>query len=109
MRLLTIKIQFFEIVIQYYHLFSLLLLILTSPLNPSHLVHPPISIPRSPLSENLCADKWARDLILTAPPEDEALRSYVQRHGSGSNWIALPDIRHGSFTEEVADILERKR
>lgn len=69
-----------------------------------------------------CCDRTAVKRGPWSPEEDEALRRYVQRHGSGGNWIALPkkaglkrcgkscrlrwlnylrpDIRHGGFTEE---------
>ncbi|KAL6838719.1 hypothetical protein ACP4OV_031433 [Aristida adscensionis] len=69
-----------------------------------------------------CCDKAAVKRGPWSPEEDEALRSYVLRHGSGGNWIALPkkaglkrcgkscrlrwlnylrpDIRHGGFTDE---------
>jgi len=75
-----------------------------------------------------CCDRAAVKRGPWSPEEDEALRSYVQRHGSGGNWIAMPkkaglkrcgkscrlrwlnylrpDIRHGGFTaEEDAVIL----
>ncbi|XP_066313660.1 transcription factor RAX2-like [Miscanthus floridulus] len=69
-----------------------------------------------------CCDRAAVKRGPWSPEEDEALRSYVQRHGSGGNWIAMPkkaglkrcgkscrlrwlnylrpDIRHGGFTAE---------
>ncbi|CAO2205297.1 unnamed protein product [Urochloa humidicola] len=69
-----------------------------------------------------CCDKAAVKRGPWSPEEDEALRSYVQRHGSGGNWISMPkkaglkrcgkscrlrwlnylrpDIRHGGFTDE---------
>nr|CCU64162.1 ScMYB10 protein [Saccharum hybrid cultivar Co 86032] len=69
-----------------------------------------------------CCDRAAVKQGPWSPEEDEALRSYVQRHGSGGNWIAMPkkaglkrcgkscrlrwlnylrpDIRHGGFTAE---------
>ncbi|WVZ72651.1 hypothetical protein U9M48_021074 [Paspalum notatum var. saurae] len=69
-----------------------------------------------------CCDRAAVKRGPWSPEEDEALRSYVQRHGSGGNWIAMPkkaglkrcgkscrlrwlnylrpDIRHGGFTDQ---------
>jgi len=69
-----------------------------------------------------CCDRAAVKRGPWSPEEDEALRSYVQRHGSGGNWISMPkkaglkrcgkscrlrwlnylrpDIRHGGFTNE---------
>ncbi|KAJ1282196.1 hypothetical protein BS78_03G032700 [Paspalum vaginatum] len=69
-----------------------------------------------------CCDRAAVKRGPWSPEEDEALRAYVQRHGSGGNWIAMPkkaglqrcgkscrlrwlnylrpDIRHGGFTDE---------
>ncbi|KAK3160593.1 hypothetical protein QOZ80_1BG0061640 [Eleusine coracana subsp. coracana] len=69
-----------------------------------------------------CCDRTAVKRGPWSPEEDEALRGYVQRHGTAGNWIALPkkaglkrcgkscrlrwlnylrpDIRHGGFTEE---------
>uniref|UniRef100_A0A804MYI5 Transcription factor MYB36 n=2 Tax=Zea mays TaxID=4577 RepID=A0A804MYI5_MAIZE len=69
-----------------------------------------------------CCDRAAVKRGPWSPEEDEALRSYVQRHGSGGNWITMPkkaglkrcgkscrlrwlnylrpDIRHGGFTAE---------
>ncbi|RCV25055.1 hypothetical protein SEVIR_5G134000v4 [Setaria viridis] len=69
-----------------------------------------------------CCDRAAVKRGPWSPEEDEALRSYVQRHGSGGNWISMPkkaglkrcgkscrlrwlnylrpDIRHGGFTDE---------
>jgi transcription factor MYB, plant len=37
-----------------------------------------------------CCDRTAVKRGPWSPEEDEALRSYVQRHGSVGNWIALP-------------------
>jgi hypothetical protein len=37
-----------------------------------------------------CCDRTAVKRGPWSPEEDEALRGYVQRHGSGGNWIALP-------------------
>jgi len=37
-----------------------------------------------------CCDRAAVKRGPWSPEEDEALRSYVQRHGSGGNWIAMP-------------------
>ncbi|CAL4958727.1 unnamed protein product [Urochloa decumbens] len=69
-----------------------------------------------------CCDRAAVKRGPWSPEEDEALRSYVQRHGSGGNWISMPkkaglkrcgkscrlrwlnylrpDIRHGGFTDD---------
>ncbi|RLN23924.1 transcription factor RAX2-like [Panicum miliaceum] len=69
-----------------------------------------------------CCDRAAVKRGPWSPEEDEALRSYVLRHGSGGNWISMPkkaglkrcgkscrlrwlnylrpDIRHGGFTDE---------
>ncbi|OEL28874.1 Transcription factor RAX2 [Dichanthelium oligosanthes] len=69
-----------------------------------------------------CCDRAAVKRGPWSPEEDDALRTYVQRHGSGGNWIAMPkkaglkrcgkscrlrwlnylrpDIRHGGFTDE---------
>ncbi|KAM0855650.1 hypothetical protein ACQ4PT_049623 [Festuca glaucescens] len=68
-----------------------------------------------------CCDKERVKRGPWAPEEDEQLRSYVQAHGIGGNWIALPqkaglnrcgkscrlrwlnylrpDIRHGGYTD----------
>jgi hypothetical protein len=37
-----------------------------------------------------CCDKASVKRGPWSPEEDEQLRSYVQRHGIGGNWIALP-------------------
>ncbi|KAJ7958320.1 Myb transcription factor [Quillaja saponaria] len=69
-----------------------------------------------------CCDKANVKRGPWSPDEDATLRSYVQTHGTGGNWIALPrkaglrrcgkscrlrwlnylrpDIKHGGFTEE---------
>ncbi|XXG64305.1 hypothetical protein AAC387_Pa05g2292 [Persea americana] len=69
-----------------------------------------------------CCDKANVKRGPWSPEEDTALRNYVQKHGTGGNWIALPhkaglkrcgkscrlrwlnylrpDIKHGGFTEE---------
>ncbi|XP_062208364.1 transcription factor RAX2-like [Phragmites australis] len=74
-----------------------------------------------------CCDRAAVRRGPWSPEEDEALRSYVRRHGSGGNWIAMPkkaglkrcgkscrlrwlnylrpDIRHGGFTDEEDAII----
>ncbi|XP_062182599.1 transcription factor RAX1-like [Phragmites australis] len=74
-----------------------------------------------------CCDRAAVKRGPWSPEEDEALRSYVQRHGSGGSWITLPkkaglkrcgkscrlrwlnylrpDIRHGGFTDEEDAII----
>ncbi|KAL6848627.1 hypothetical protein ACP4OV_021210 [Aristida adscensionis] len=74
-----------------------------------------------------CCDKASVKRGPWSPEEDEQLRSYVQRHGIGGNWIALPqkaglnrcgkscrlrwlnylrpDIKHGGYTEEEDRII----
>uniref|UniRef100_A0A7N0V5J6 Uncharacterized protein n=1 Tax=Kalanchoe fedtschenkoi TaxID=63787 RepID=A0A7N0V5J6_KALFE len=69
-----------------------------------------------------CCDKAKVKRGPWCPEEDEILRSYIELHGTGGNWIALPskaglkrcgkscrlrwlnylrpDIKHGAFTEE---------
>ncbi|WVZ69260.1 hypothetical protein U9M48_018073 [Paspalum notatum var. saurae] len=69
-----------------------------------------------------CCDKTSVKRGPWSPEEDELLRSYVQNHGTGGNWIALPhkaglnrcgkscrlrwlnylrpDIKHGGYTEQ---------
>ena len=37
-----------------------------------------------------CCDKTSVKRGPWSPEEDELLRSYVQNHGTGGNWIALP-------------------
>ena len=37
-----------------------------------------------------CCDRAAVKRGPWSPEEDDALRSYVQRYGSGGNWIAMP-------------------
>jgi transcription factor MYB, plant len=37
-----------------------------------------------------CCDKTSVKRGPWSPEEDEVLRSYVQNHGTGGNWIALP-------------------
>jgi len=37
-----------------------------------------------------CCDRAAVKRGPWSPEEDEALRSYVLRHGSGGNWISMP-------------------
>jgi hypothetical protein len=37
-----------------------------------------------------CCDRSAVKRGPWSPEEDEALRTYVQRHGSGGNWISMP-------------------
>ncbi|KAL4194295.1 hypothetical protein AMTRI_Chr05g58620 [Amborella trichopoda] len=74
-----------------------------------------------------CCDKANVKRGPWSPEEDNALRNYVQRYGTGGNWIALPqkaglkrcgkscrlrwlnylrpDIKHGGFTEEEDNII----
>ncbi|XP_020593402.1 transcription factor RAX2-like [Phalaenopsis equestris] len=74
-----------------------------------------------------CCDKANVKRGPWSPEEDEALRSYIQNHGSGGNWIALPkkaglkrcgkscrlrwlnylrpNIKHGCFTKEEDDLI----
>ncbi|KAH0453422.1 hypothetical protein IEQ34_017746 [Dendrobium chrysotoxum] len=74
-----------------------------------------------------CCDKANVKRGPWSPEEDAALRSYVERHGTGGNWISLPqkaglkrcgkscrlrwlnylrpDIKHGGFTEEEDKII----
>ncbi|XP_072999527.1 transcription factor RAX3-like [Typha latifolia] len=74
-----------------------------------------------------CCDKANVKRGPWSPEEDETLRNYVEKHGSGGNWIALPhksglkrcgkscrlrwlnylrpDIKHGGFTEEEDSII----
>lgn len=76
----------------------------------------------SSMGRTPCCDRAAVKRGPWSPEEDDALRSYVQRHGSGGNWITMPkkaglkrcgkscrlrwlnylrpDIRHGGFTAE---------
>ncbi|XP_008794081.2 transcription factor RAX2-like [Phoenix dactylifera] len=74
-----------------------------------------------------CCDKTNVKRGPWSPEEDMALKSYLERHGTGGNWIALPqkaglkrcgkscrlrwlnylrpDIKHGGFTEEEDNII----
>ncbi|PKA64222.1 Transcription factor RAX2 [Apostasia shenzhenica] len=74
-----------------------------------------------------CCDKANVRRGPWSPEEDSALRRYVELHGTGGNWIALPqkaglkrcgkscrlrwlnylrpDIRHGGFTDEEDDVI----
>ncbi|KAJ4820630.1 MYB transcription factor MYB17 [Rhynchospora pubera] len=74
-----------------------------------------------------CCDKANVKRGPWSPEEDETLRNYIEKHGSGGNWIALPkkaglrrcgkscrlrwlnylrpDIKHGGFTEEEDNII----
>ncbi|URD86286.1 Myb-like DNA-binding domain [Musa troglodytarum] len=74
-----------------------------------------------------CCDKAKVKRGPWSPEEDAALKSYIQCHGTGGNWIALPhkaglkrcgkscrlrwlnylrpDIKHGGFTEEEDSII----
>ncbi|XP_031479683.1 transcription factor MYB36-like [Nymphaea colorata] len=74
-----------------------------------------------------CCDKANVKRGPWSPEEDATLKNYVERYGTGGNWIALPqkaglkrcgkscrlrwlnylrpDIRHGGFTEEEDNII----
>ncbi|KAL4303617.1 hypothetical protein GQ457_10G002030 [Hibiscus cannabinus] len=74
-----------------------------------------------------CCDKANVKRGPWSPEEDATLKNYVQTHGTGGNWIALPlkaglkrcgkscrlrwlnylrpDIKHGGFTEEEDNII----
>ncbi|KAG6533353.1 transcription factor RAX3-like [Zingiber officinale] len=74
-----------------------------------------------------CCDKANVKRGPWSPEEDAALRSYIEKNGTGGNWIALPpkaglkrcgkscrlrwlnylrpDIKHGGFTEEEDNII----
>ncbi|XP_010924471.1 transcription factor RAX1-like [Elaeis guineensis] len=74
-----------------------------------------------------CCDKANVKRGPWSPDEDAVLRNYLQKHGTGGNWIALPqkaglkrcgkscrlrwlnylrpDIKHGGFTEEEDNII----
>ncbi|KAK1257330.1 Transcription factor RAX3 [Acorus gramineus] len=74
-----------------------------------------------------CCDKANVKRGPWSPEEDLALKNYLERHGTGGNWIALPqkaglkrcgkscrlrwlnylrpDIKHGGFTEEEDNII----
>nr|CAB3460781.1 unnamed protein product [Digitaria exilis] len=57
-----------------------------------------------------CCDKASVKRGPWSPEEDEQLRSYVQRHGIGGNWIALPQKAelppaHGGYTEQEDQII----
>ncbi|GMI97775.1 hypothetical protein HRI_003446800 [Hibiscus trionum] len=74
-----------------------------------------------------CCDKANVKRGPWSPDEDNALRNYLHKHGTGGNWIALPrkaglkrcgkscrlrwlnylrpDIKHGGFTEEEDNII----
>ncbi|PPD86735.1 hypothetical protein GOBAR_DD16312 [Gossypium barbadense] len=74
-----------------------------------------------------CCDKANVKRGPWSPEEDATLKNYVQSHGTGGNWIALPlkaglkrcgkscrlrwlnylrpDIKHGGFTEEEDNII----
>ncbi|CAA3018638.1 transcription factor RAX2-like [Olea europaea var. sylvestris] len=74
-----------------------------------------------------CCDKTKVKRGAWSPEEDTTLKNYVQKYGTGGNWIALPhkaglkrcgkscrlrwlnylrpDIKHGGFTEEEDNII----
>ncbi|KZV21624.1 hypothetical protein F511_17649 [Dorcoceras hygrometricum] len=74
-----------------------------------------------------CCDKTKVKRGPWSPDEDSALKNYVQKYGTGGNWIALPhkaglkrcgkscrlrwlnylrpDIKHGAFTKEEDEII----
>ncbi|KAA8523208.1 hypothetical protein F0562_009631 [Nyssa sinensis] len=74
-----------------------------------------------------CCDKSKVKRGPWSPEEDTTLKNYIERYGTGGNWIALPhkaglkrcgkscrlrwlnylrpDIRHGGFTEEEDNII----
>ncbi|XP_074588689.1 uncharacterized protein LOC141844548 [Curcuma longa] len=74
-----------------------------------------------------CCDKANVKRGPWLPEEDAVLRSYIEKHGTGGNWIALPlkaglnrcgkscrlrwlnylrpDIKHGGFTEEEDNVI----
>ncbi|XP_020572248.1 transcription factor RAX3-like [Phalaenopsis equestris] len=74
-----------------------------------------------------CCDKANVKKGPWSPEEDERLKSYIEKHGTGGNWIALPqkiglkrcgkscrlrwlnylrpNIRHGSFSDEEDNII----
>ncbi|XP_008795486.2 transcription factor RAX1-like [Phoenix dactylifera] len=74
-----------------------------------------------------CCDKANVKRGPWSPEEDAVLRNYVEKHGAGGNWIALPqkaglkrcgkscrlrwlnylrpDIKHGGFTEEEDNVI----
>lgn len=74
-----------------------------------------------------CCDKANVKRGPWSPEEDTALRNYLEKHGTGGNWIALPqkaglkrcgkscrlrwlnylrpDIKHGGFTEEEDNVI----
>ncbi|KAK8597732.1 hypothetical protein V6N13_095130 [Hibiscus sabdariffa] len=74
-----------------------------------------------------CCDKANVKRGPWSPDEDDALRNYLQKHGTSGNWIALPrkaglkrcgkscrlrwlnylrpDIKHGGFTDEEDNII----
>ncbi|XP_068649312.1 transcription factor RAX1-like [Aristolochia californica] len=74
-----------------------------------------------------CCDKANVKRGPWSPEEDTALKNYVEKHGTGGNWIALPtkaglkrcgkscrlrwlnylrpDIKHGAFTEEEDKVI----
>ncbi|OEL30742.1 Transcription factor MYB36 [Dichanthelium oligosanthes] len=54
-----------------------------------------------------CCDKASVKRGPWSPEEDEQLRSYVQRHGIGGNWIALPQ-KAGTLPVPVSSALDEQ-
>ncbi|PIN16835.1 Transcription factor, Myb superfamily [Handroanthus impetiginosus] len=74
-----------------------------------------------------CCDKSKVKRGTWSPEEDSTLKNYLQKHGTGGNWISLPqkaglqrcgkscrlrwlnylrpDIKHGGFTQEEENII----
>ncbi|KAL5226572.1 hypothetical protein ABZP36_014837 [Zizania latifolia] len=55
-----------------------------------------------------CCDREAVKRGPWSPEEDEALRAYVQRHGTGGNWISLPKKAGLRRWSTIASHLERR-
>ncbi|KAI3915301.1 hypothetical protein MKX01_035560 [Papaver californicum] len=55
-----------------------------------------------------CCDKANVKRGPWSPEEDATLINYIEKNGTGGNWISLPqkaDIKHGGFTEEEDTII----